>query len=575
MKSTGLETKFVMPSWWARAFEAVAVLPLKISDPFDLSSQMGLIPALSRPELDALGSLIHKIQIQLLSGMHKISIRVTDHVKSSPYTSLQQRFAFDRILQLISATHLAAYGVDGEATTRPLFRGFRIDSHHPRQEWNIQFDVDPDNRELLFGYIDPYAELQRTCEKRERNLRYCSAFPPLKLWKPVWLELQGYDQTIFLRFEKAMQWEQKLLRLDGVVGDELAELFRDMKFSKKKSAVFTPSRFSQSLRILRRLGRRLIDHGILLESSPYDYCSLPDDTQGPILSWQLAPHYLADLAATDYEEAVASDFDRRRDWTSLIGIIAGPQEIERWQNLGEFFQGWQGMSADSFRKSTECVVDSSFLYSLRPLFLELMIRFEMSHPLSLFDELKDGSYRAIFSASDLNYDQKFEAFREELACTEDRQRELKRLFALSLSNLKNQNQPQVLEHLVAASALVQKRATAGYATLKSSIVKSEPLKPAVGPLNQPPSISNRDDLQSAPRLKQEAIEELAKMRKYDKSRYQKLKESYLETLDSEKRKIIFEVKQRLQPEIFDDHLKQSLVKFMLESPQHWRPSSYA
>ncbi|MFW7377920.1 MAG: hypothetical protein ACOH5I_03810 [Oligoflexus sp.] len=573
MNSSGLETKYIMPSWWVKAFETVASLPQRISDPFDLSSQMGLIPALNRPELDALGSLIHKIQSQLLAGAQKISIRVSDHVKSSPYTSLQQRFAFDRILQLISASHLAAYGSEGEATTRPLFRGFRIDSHHPRQEWNIQFDVDADNRELVFGFVDPFAELQRICEKRERNLRYCSTQPPLKLWKPVWLELQAYDQTIFLRLEKAMQWEQKLLRLDGAVGEQLADIFRDMSFSKKKSAIVNPSRFAQSLRILRRLGRRLVDHGILLESGEFEYSSLSDSQQGPILSWLLAPHYLADLAANDYEMNVVADFDRRRDWKSLLAIFAGPKEIGRWQGIENLWLEWLAMPRDEFNtQSMDCVVESSFLYSSRPLFLELLIRYASTHPLTLHDEIKDGPYHAIFE-SGAAPEEKYRSFCEELLRSEDQQRELKRLFSLSLGNQRNQNQPQVLEHLVSSSSLLHSRDHFGHQLPKPNSIRKEVRQQIV---EKPPETSpQQDEARSIPRLKQEAAEELAKMRKFDRKKYQKLKESYLETLDPEKKKIIFEVKQRLQPEVFDDHLKQSLVKFMLENPRHWRPSTYA
>lgn len=575
MKPFGLDTKFIMPAWWVKAFEAVVSLPLKVADPFDLSFQMGLIPALNRPELDALGSLLHKIQSQLLNGSEKITIRVTDHMKSSPYTGLQQRFAFDRILQLISATHLASYGAEGDATTRPLFRGFRIDSNHPRQEWNIQFEVESHNRELIFGYIDPYAELLRTCEKQERNFKYCGSTPPLKLWKPVWLELQGHDQIIFLRLEKTMQWEQKLLRLDGVIGDELASLCRDLIFSRKRSAIVAPSQFSQTLRILRRLGRRLIDHGLLLESAPYDYCSFPEDLNGPVLTWQLAPHYLAEIGSFEYENAVACDFDQKRDWMKLIAILAGPKEVDRWRSLEAPSRHWQTAELDEIRQAGICAAETSYLFSLRPLFIELFIRSDMAHPLSLYQEIWESPYRQVFEPQETDFDQRFQNFQNVLAEEEDPQRALRQLFAKSLANPKNQSQAQVLEHLVVGSELIsQRQSFASQSIARSSSSQKEqkrrqPMRAASNQLMTP------DEQQASANLKQEAIEELSKMRKFDQKKYQKLKEAYLQTLDPEKKKIIIEVRQRLHPEVFDDHLKQSLVKFMLENPRHWRPSSYA
>jgi hypothetical protein len=70
-------------------------------------------------------------------------------------------------------------------------------------------------------------------------------------------------------------------------------------------------------------------------------------------------------------------------------------------------------------------------------------------------------------------------------------------------------------------------------------------------------------------LRKRASDELARMRDKDPKRYQNLKQSYLETLEIDRKQIIFEMKERMQPSAFDDHLRYSLVKYMVENPSVW------
>jgi hypothetical protein len=60
------------------------------------------------------------------------------------------------------------------------------------------------------------------------------------------------------------------------------------------------------------------------------------------------------------------------------------------------------------------------------------------------------------------------------------------------------------------------------------------------------------------------------MRDKDPKRYQVLKQLYLDNLELEKKQIILEMKERMQPQAFDDHLKYSLVKYMVENPRSWQ-----
>ena len=66
-----------------------------------------------------------------------------------------------------------------------------------------------------------------------------------------------------------------------------------------------------------------------------------------------------------------------------------------------------------------------------------------------------------------------------------------------------------------------------------------------------------------------ALLELQRLRDQEPSRYLELKRQYKGTLDDSSVKIIEEVERRLKPKVFEDHIKNSLIKFMLENPQSW------
>jgi hypothetical protein len=576
MSQYGLDTKFMMPGWWVRAFEAITRQQTRLADPFELSASMGLFPALNHPEMNALGSLLHQTQSLLLDGRKDLEIRVVDHVKSSPYQGANQRFAYDRILQLLGGAHLAAYNQDRQARTRPLFKGFRMDFDRPQQEWSIHFKVDPDNQELIFGYLDPYAELMRLWHRQELNFKYCGSRPPLRLWRPIWLELQGFDQTLFLRLEQAAQWQKRELRLDGVFGESFDCLFESLPIMRKKRHDERIHPFFRKWQVLKRLGRRLMDHGLLVEGRDYDYCSLPDQVSPVFLGWQMAPHYQRDLSRRMFEQAVVTRFNHVLKIAEMVRILSGSMDSSRLKTSGDWQRFWQEAATVEADYGLVCTVEDAFLVNARIVFVEYVLRMQAAHPLPVPEPLAGRLDGTIF---DLNQDllKSYESFVLFLVRQEDPARELSHWFAHSVANPKNQSHPKVLDHIVAG------RTGRTPATPKSEVkvagaseIKSEGGGNRQYAMVSPEqSVTDESPSSSRQNLRQQADEELKRLRHKEPDNYQKLKNAYLRTLDQEKKKIILEVKERLQPDVFDDHLKHSLVKFMVENPNYWRPSTMA
>ncbi len=67
-----------------------------------------------------------------------------------------------------------------------------------------------------------------------------------------------------------------------------------------------------------------------------------------------------------------------------------------------------------------------------------------------------------------------------------------------------------------------------------------------------------------------ASDELQKMRTAHPEHYDRLKRSYFDSLDDIGRKLMLDVQKRMQASMFEEHLRQRLVRFMVESPGSWR-----
>ena len=62
---------------------------------------------------------------------------------------------------------------------------------------------------------------------------------------------------------------------------------------------------------------------------------------------------------------------------------------------------------------------------------------------------------------------------------------------------------------------------------------------------------------------------LLNWQKNDRVKYESIKNSYLSSLSTDKRKIILEISSKLSPQKIDDHLKSRIIKYMKDHPEKW------
>jgi hypothetical protein len=86
-----------------------------------------------------------------------------------------------------------------------------------------------------------------------------------------------------------------------------------------------------------------------------------------------------------------------------------------------------------------------------------------------------------------------------------------------------------------------------------------------------PSTSNLPAASSpSSRMMKIAADELQKIKKNHPEQYAELKKAYLDSLDEGGRKLIFDVQKRMQSHLFEEHLRQRILRFMVENPGAWR-----
>ena len=300
-----LETRLYVPSWWARAYECIG------SQKETQSSQVfktHLCPAMSDVEMNALSAILASIQMQLLSPQHqKIILDPNEFIKHAPAQFRQKYFSFSRILQALAGVRFLVPHDDG---FKPVSL---IQSEHWRQVHHdhhvIEITPSALGYELILGYSDAVSQFMRHLRQEPTTQSLLKSQPPLVLWRSVWQELTLSEQVVLLRMEKAMQWEVEWLHYDGIFAKEIHQLFEAIDVPKSVRAHYDKQNDIEreewnQLAFLERLGRKLVQHGMLRVAVSEEYLALSKSLPTQ-LAWQASPQKLRALDAEHFRKQVA------------------------------------------------------------------------------------------------------------------------------------------------------------------------------------------------------------------------------------------------------------------------------
>jgi len=573
-----------VPGWWRRAFElAVTHSKETASTEFGEGS---VLPRLDGVDLSLLSILLGELQSQVLKSPQSLDVEidwaaVQKNLSKADFASKERML---RLLEVLSQIRFFARGHDEKLYATPFFAGeaWSIDSKSRAVE-KIRLKLADQSVELLTGYVDAHLDFLRRANGASSLSTFNGGFSPLVLWTPVWLELSLPEQLVYARMESAMQTDGSWLRLDGLVGASVQNLTDGIKASKKSIDIHgqrTQSPLMENLRLLGRLGRKLVAHGVVKKAPDRGYMALDDNSEGPLpsplLLWQASAERLKSRAESDFFAAVSSRIMAGLTGSQISGVFELFAELSgdrpRYSvDLGKLWSGISSIPCRAVRLPHGMMIQGHFL------FLEWLSRLPASSLVPLPQDVRNHSIvESLKSVSAENVAVKFRHFLDVLRQSESLSTLMKKqtpdtLFSIASGPLDS----RILERLEEAIRSAEKRRhseglsarTMSFGSMATGLPANRiSVKLESAEVSEPKSQRNELLAQKMRRLAQD---ELEKMIRQSPGMYGELKGKYISSLDPETKSLVLNVQRRLDSRDFDRHLKARLVRFMIDNPASW------
>lgn len=587
-------THWILPAWWIRAYETAVLAEADGDSAMSQALKGGLAPALSAFEMNALAVVLACMQEQILAssdGGRRLSVATEEHLKHAGTASRPKRLQFEKVIQNLCGIRVLADGGDGSPRAHRLFSHdvWRVGGDGgSTDQAAVTCELTPSRLgfELVLGYGDAHLDLVRYAQGEPTAAKVLGSQAPLALTRSLWLDLAGVDQLLLLRLERAMQWQFRWLQLEGVFGVPLAELFRGLRLDRADTAPGEgpkENELSGRLRMLARLGRKLSAHGFLASPQADCYLAVAEAEEKELsLVWQLTRERLGSEAASAFRRGVAATTRAHRygDFTEplhrlFLGPSPGPEALARsralWERLGSIDEAPVDIGGLEHAPS--------MMISPQALFYELKLRQEgAATRFQVPPALLEGPLgRLVARGGESEEAQRYLAFCRLLDESPELLRALRDLPFATLTSEASQRDPALggyLASLLAPAASELLPVTRAGAETLPAVAATKDGVGADGLFASDGSAVTRRKAQVsgalASRMLRIASDELTRLRDAHPERYADLKRTFLGSLDDVDRRLILDIQKRMQATVFEEHLRQRLVRFMVENPSSWR-----
>jgi hypothetical protein len=432
--------------------------------------------------------------------------------------------------------------------------------------------------EIIFGVSDPHIDLARAMLGEPEGKFVTGETAPLSLWRSAWLDLQGVEQGVYLRMEMAMQWFRNLLQIDGIWGCSFTELVSGFKMPTPRSLQGV-SETEKILRLIEKLGKKLRQHGLLAVMSEDQYLAFDMTAdQTSTLAWQVSKerHLDAPRAALMNEVAGWMERDRATDFIPSIARICLPRTVNT-DRISKAQELWTSIKRASNSRQYYPGLENAAAQPVLPslLFFELCLRAGEKDGFAVPEEFLAGPLKEIIHNADSSAGEAFGQFCRFLSDTYDFTNAVRSVPYVSLASrvtreskefsykLKDLSKPLPQESVVVSLTEEQKN------DVEQQFAGNQIRKVAGGSSDSDTPKKSQISQALATRMLKTASEELSRMRGSYPDRYQQLKKSYITSLDESSRSLFLDFQRRMQPSVFEDHIKQKLIKYMVDNPGSW------
>jgi hypothetical protein len=574
-------SSFVFPAWWVSAFDYPGENgeSLQSRQPIADGEGRQLFPRLNDFEMTVAAVLLSVMQRSILTApndsIHISLNEIRKIISGSGGLRDGLRDISKSVESFLATQFMVSTSPDKWRTCARVSDqiSFELGGRNHEERWTI--DTKISDRQFLVGLFDGHADLNQLAESGHSFCEQFAQNAPLTMWAAPWLDLTGPEQKFLLRLEKSIQWQFKWVHLDGIFSEDIRLLTQGLKFGQTGTArpggvAGVETSFMAACRILGRL----VEHGLLSDIDRLPYIAIQTaDIQDLQLVWKLSAVRVKEFEQSDYQDNIATGllksvflenleslFDRMTMGHSSIQlnelrtrVVNALPELSR--EFGDDI--WKPM-----------IVRGSKLISRCGQFVEWAIRCAPGHPMRLPQDFLDLGLTdcLLRSSEDL-----LVGFREFLARTSELQDVIERIIdqpKVSLAtSVGNKSERSSIREGLSRSARLPEIQTVQIAEQSAD---SESQMPEMNVRPQPPPNPAPAERSMVLGIRQVASDELLKMRKTDPEEYERLKIKYFDSLDPSRRKLLLDVRKRMTPDTFEQHLRHSLIKFMIENPVAWQ-----
>jgi len=562
-------TRLFQPGWWVRAFDYASTAGAKDTDVMLQALNTRLCPVLQADELNALAAVLSQFQVQILSSRSDDPLRLTidtsDFKKQASTRSKSKIFSFTRLLQALPGLRVLV-GDEDRFDSYSLFANESWESKAPKAGYQFEVSLEPNGMELVLGYSCSHDELIRRIEGKPSLEKMLGSRTPLSMWRSAWIELHGAEQCLLLRMEKAMQWDCRWLHFEGIFGAPIAELFENIDVTRSFRKSRQLNDLQAAAQIFNRLGKKLCHQGLLKFGVEEKYMALTDGAdEGPLLVWQASQQRSFASDNDEYKDMcvrkILAEFSKHRFDKLVSYLSVNVDSSDLRQRVATIWESLQEVDSEDLSYSLESEPTSIPTLGVL-LFIEWSIRSEPGHDIPVPEQFLMSPLGVLFGESDEPVEVRYKKF---IALFRDHMEFKEALNRIPLSSMS-------LE-LASKDKTVVDYLNSFKSGQPASVVVGESKKSfsdnKISKTNATKEIKAPKSTESST-IRKVAAEELANMKRLDVEQYNELKRNYISSLDESRRRLILDVQGRMSQEHFDNHLRHSLIKYMIENPHQWR-----
>lgn len=566
-----------LPAWWARAYDLAVQNESGDIGAMDVAIKSGVAPAMDLVGLNAVAMLLQNFQRQIFqNGVGVLTINSSEHQKHAGTNTKSRHFNFEKAVQMLGDIRLLRRRDAGkEIEFSRLFSGETWERSDDGLHYLIKMTPARLGPEIIFGVSDPHLDLARAYLGEPEGRFVTGESAPLSLWRSAWLDLQGVEQGIYLRMEIAMQWFRNLLQIDGIWGCSFAELLGGFKIPAPRSAKDV-SDTEKVLKLLEKLGKKLQQHGLLTFVDDDQYLAFEMGNDQPTtLAWQVSKERHLDAPRSAYMKEVAGwmERDRATDFIPKLARIFYPRTVNA-EKLSAAQRLWEAITRSNGPRQYYPGLENAAAQPMLPslLFFELCLRVEGRDEFAIPEDFLAGTLKTIIGGvSEHNGAEAFGRFNEFLADSYDFTNAVNSVPYISLAS-RVSRQAKAFERRLQelAKPLPTESVIVSVPEEQSAVgeqFSENQIRRTIGESEAPKK--NQISHAVASRLLKTASDELSRMRTTSPDRYQKLKKSYIVSLDESGRSLFLDFQRRMQPSVFEDHIKQKLIRYMVDHPGSW------